>query len=67
MIRSSIVFAIALSFLAPALSYASTRSEQIVTWHYKEACKGKIGAKNLKGAALKTEWHKCMANPGDYN
>ena len=68
MFRSSIVVAIALSFLGlSSLSYASVRSEQIVNAQKMRGCHSKIDPKNLKGAALKTEWRKCMTNPGDYN
>jgi hypothetical protein len=67
MIKRSIALAIALSFLGSSLSYASIRSEQIVNGQKMRGCHAKIDPKNLKGAALKSEWHKCMANPGDYN
>jgi hypothetical protein len=67
MIKGLIFLAITLSLLAPAMSYASERSNQIAAFHKKVACKAKIDPKNLNGAALKSEWHKCMVSPDSYN
>jgi hypothetical protein len=66
MIRSSIFLAVVLSLLGSGLSYASIRSDQIEKAHKARACHAKIGPKNLKGPALKSEWGKCMINPDFY-
>ena len=67
MIKGSVFLAITLSLLAPTLSHASQRSNQIAAFHKKEACKAKIDPEKLNGGALKSEWQKCMVNPDSYN
>jgi hypothetical protein len=59
--------AMALVMLGSDFSYASLRSSYRDKQMKGAACHSKIDGKNLKGAALKGEWKKCMVNLDNYS
>jgi hypothetical protein len=67
MIRVSVLAGLALFLLGSNFADASQRSNYRENQMKSSACHAKIDPKGLKGAALKTEWKKCMVNPDSYS
>ena len=66
MLRVSVLAAVVMSLFAANGAYAGQEHRQIL--HQKgKTCHAKINPKNLKGAAFKSEWGKCMTNPDNYS
>ncbi len=66
MLRVVVLAAVVTLLLAMGGAYAGQERTRI---HQQKAqtCHAKIDPKNLKGAAFKSEWGKCMVNPDNYN
>jgi hypothetical protein len=67
MIRVSFLAGTALFLLGSNFADASLRSNYTANSMKSSACHTKIDPKNLTGAALKSEWKKCMVNPDTYS
>ena len=66
MFKVSILAAAAMALLFPSLvstAEARTYRNQVQN---RAKCHEKIDPKNLKGAAFKSEFDKCVANPDNY-
>jgi hypothetical protein len=66
MLRGSVLAAVTISLLASNIAYAGQEHIRVKTQKAK-TCHAKIDPKNLKGAAFKTEWDKCIVNPDNYS
>jgi len=65
MLRISIAIATMALFVNASMACVSCKTDR-GTAEKNSRCHGLIDSKNLKGPALKTEWHKCLENPDSY-
>lgn len=64
-LKSIVGLAVLTLFVAEAPAFAYT-SQSKTTFAGSSLCKAKVGAKNIKGAAYKAAWTKCMSDPTGY-